>query len=49
MKEEIATAEKRMLNFGDELKKQNFITIRQDGFLKILLGLTSIDEIKAVT
>ncbi len=49
MKEEIASTDKKMLNFDEELKKQNFITTRQDGLLKVLMGMTSLDEIRSVT
>jgi type II secretory ATPase GspE/PulE/Tfp pilus assembly ATPase PilB-like protein len=31
------------------LKKQGFITMKQDGYLKILEGITSIDEVERVT
>jgi len=45
MREKISAAEGKMLNFNEELKKQNFVTIRQDGFLKALLGLISLEEV----
>jgi type IV pilus assembly protein PilB len=49
MREKIIRAEKEMLNFKEELKKQNFVTLKQDGLLKVLLGQTSLEEIWAVT
>ncbi|MFH1838074.1 MAG: GspE/PulE family protein [Candidatus Kuenenbacteria bacterium] len=49
MREKIIQAEKEMLNFDEELKKQNFVTIKQDGLLKVLLGFTSLEEVWAVT
>jgi len=33
----------------EELSNQNFITIKQDGWMKVLLGLTTIEEILRVT
>ncbi|MEK7166813.1 MAG: GspE/PulE family protein [Patescibacteria group bacterium] len=49
MREKMIRAEKEMLNFDEELKKQNFVTLKQDGLLKVLLGFTSLEEIWAVT
>ena len=34
---------------NEELKKQKFINILQDGWMKVLLGLTSIEEVLRVT
>ncbi len=49
MREKMIRAEKELLNFDEELKKQNFVTVKQDGLLKVLLGFTSLEEVWAVT
>jgi len=42
-------ANKKELNYNsDILKKQRFITIKQDGIIKVLRGITSIEEILRV-
>jgi len=33
----------------EELLKQHFITMEQDGILKVLMGMTSIEEVLRVS
>jgi type II secretory ATPase GspE/PulE/Tfp pilus assembly ATPase PilB-like protein len=34
---------------GEELKRQNFITLRQDCILKALQGITTLEEVFRIT
>ncbi|OGF23115.1 hypothetical protein A3D45_03305 [Candidatus Falkowbacteria bacterium RIFCSPHIGHO2_02_FULL_42_9] len=36
---------KRNITLDDLVKNQNFITMKQDGIIKVLLGLTTMEEI----
>jgi len=36
---------KRNLTLDDLIKNQNFITMKQDGIIKVLMGLTTIEEV----
>jgi len=42
---EIIMSNKRNLILDDLVKNQNFITMKQDGIIKVLLGLTTMEEI----
>ncbi|MDP2709361.1 MAG: ATPase, T2SS/T4P/T4SS family [bacterium] len=42
---EIIMDNKKNLNLEDLIKNQNFITMKQDGVIKVLLGLTTMEEI----
>ncbi len=36
---------KKILNLDDLVKNQNFITMKQDGIIKVLMGMTTIEEV----
>jgi len=36
---------KKNLTLDDLVKNQNFITMKQDGLIKVLMGLTTMEEI----
>lgn len=42
---EIIMENKRNITLDDLVKNQNFITMKQDGIIKVLLGLTTMEEV----
>jgi len=46
---EIIMSGSRTSDINEELKRQHFINFRQEGFIKVLLGITTVEEVMRVT
>lgn len=46
---EIIMGDMSTQSIKEELKNQHFITLRQEGFIKVVLGITTVEEVMRVT